>query len=53
MTTTELYDLTTDPGKENNMGNQHPEMVKELLDLMAKARTPFEIFTFDSPTLIK
>ena len=52
-TTTELYDLNTDPGENNNIAAQHPEVVKEMLELMAKARTPSDIFTFDSPTVIK
>lgn len=51
--TTELYDLNTDPGEENNVAAQHPEVVKELTGLLVKARTPSEVFTFDSPTVIK
>ncbi len=52
-TTTELYDLNTDIGEDKNVANQHPEVVKELLELMAKARTPSDVFTFSSPTIIK
>ena len=52
-TTTELYDLSTDLGETNNVAAQHPEVVKELLELLANARTPSDIFTFDSPTVIK
>ncbi len=52
-TTTVLYDLNTDPGETNNVAAQHPEVVKELLELMANARTPSGIFTFDSSTIIK
>lgn len=52
-TTTELYDLNTDLGETNNVAAQHPEVVKEMLELMSKARTPSGIFTFDSPTVIK
>jgi arylsulfatase A len=52
-TTTELYDLNTDLGEETNVASQHPEVVKELLELMAHARTPSDVFTFDSPTIIK
>jgi arylsulfatase A len=51
--TTELYDLNSDPGETSNVANQHPEVVKEMLDLMSKARTPSDIFTFDSPTVIR
>lgn len=50
---TELYNLNTDPREENNVAGQHPEVVKELLDLMANSRTPSDIFTFSSPTIIK
>lgn len=52
-TTTELYDLNADLGETNNVAAQHPEVVKELSELMANARTPSGIFTFDSPTVIK
>lgn len=52
-TSTELYDLNTDLGEENNVARQHPEVVKDLLDLMAGARTSSEVFTFQSPTIIK
>ncbi len=51
--TTELYDLNTDLGEETNVADQHPEIVKELLDLMKQARTPSEVFTFQSETIIK
>ncbi len=50
--TTELYDLNTDLGEENNVAARYPEIVSELLELMAKARTPSEIFTFKSETII-
>lgn len=52
-TSTELYDLNADLGEENNVADQHPEVVKELLHLMAGARTTSEVFTFQSPTIIK
>jgi hypothetical protein len=52
-TTTELYDLSKDIGEENNVANEHPEMVDELLQLMKSARTESEVFTFGSPTIIK
>jgi arylsulfatase A-like enzyme len=50
---TELYDLNTDLGENKNVAAQHPEVVKELLELMANARTPSGVFTFDSPSVIK
>ena len=52
-TTVELYNIASDPGEQNNVAAQHPEVVKELSELMAGARTPSEVFTFQSPTLLK
>ncbi|MBV5312739.1 MAG: arylsulfatase [Prolixibacteraceae bacterium] len=52
-TTVELYNIASDPDEQNNVAAQHPEVVKELSELMAGARTPSEVFTFQSPTLIK
>jgi arylsulfatase A-like enzyme len=47
-TTSELYDLSTDIGEENNVANEHPELVKELMDLMMNARIESEDFPFDT-----
>ncbi|WP_297085847.1 arylsulfatase [uncultured Draconibacterium sp.] len=47
ITTTELYDISTDIGEENNQAEQQPELVKELLKLMKDARTKSEVFTFE------
>ncbi len=52
-TTTELYDLSKDIGEENNVAAENPEVVKELLELMNGARTESEVFSFQSPTIIK
>jgi arylsulfatase A-like enzyme len=52
-TTLELYNIANDPGEQNNIAAQHPDVVKELSALMEGARTPSAIFTFQSPTLIK
>jgi arylsulfatase A-like enzyme len=52
-TTTELYDISADPGEENNLAASNPELVKELNELMNSARTESDIFTFKSPTIIK
>ncbi|PIF05916.1 MAG: arylsulfatase [Draconibacterium sp.] len=46
-TTTELYDLSVDVGEENNVMADNPEVVKELLSLMKKARTESPIFPFE------
>jgi len=42
--TVELYDLSTDPGEENNIAKQYPAVVKELDDLMQSGRTDSDIF---------
>ena len=52
-TTVELYNIASDPGEQNNVAQANPEVVKELSELMAGARTPSEVFTFQSPTIIK
>lgn len=45
-TTIELYNLSNDIGEENNVAAKHPEIVKELMDLMNSARTESEVFKF-------
>jgi arylsulfatase A-like enzyme len=45
-TTNELYDLINDPGEQHNLAGEYPAIVKELLEQMAVARTPSEVFTF-------
>lgn len=52
-TTTELYNLSTDLGEENNVADKHPEIVKELSEIMKNARTESEVFTFDSKTYLE
>lgn len=44
--TTELYDLNSDTGEQNNVARQHPELVKELMTLMNRAAIPSMIFPF-------
>lgn len=46
-TTTELYNLVKDPGEENNVTEENPEITRKLLNLMGSARTHSEIFTFE------
>jgi arylsulfatase A-like enzyme len=48
ITATELYNLSTDLGEENNVAEEHPEIVEELSEIMKNARTESEIFTFDA-----
>ena len=38
----ELYDLTTDPGEEENVADQHPDIVRQIAEIMKTARTPSE-----------
>jgi len=45
-TTTELYNLGNDPGEENNVAADYPDVVKEMEALMESASTPSEIFPF-------
>jgi len=45
-TTTELYNLVNDPGEENNVAEENPEITANMLKLMESARTDSEVFTF-------
>jgi len=47
-TTTELYNLLTDIGEENNVAAENPEKVNELLELMNSARIDNADFPFQS-----
>jgi arylsulfatase A-like enzyme len=44
--TTELYDLSLDPGETDNVAEKHPGVVEELLKIMEEARTPSPVFSF-------
>ena len=48
-TTAELYNLATDPGEENNVAAENPEIVNQLMELINSARTDSEVFPFQSP----
>jgi arylsulfatase A-like enzyme len=52
-TTLELYNITNDPGEQNDVAGQHPAVVKELSALMAGARTHSEIFSFQPSINVK
>lgn len=45
--TTELYNLVDDPGEQNNLALQHPDLVGELTRLMLSARTESGVFPFE------
>lgn len=42
----QLYNLTNDPGEEQDVAAEHPEIEQELRRIMEEARTPSEIFSF-------
>jgi arylsulfatase A len=44
--TYELYDLSTDPGEENDVGKLHPEILNEMQKILGRARIPSETFPF-------
>jgi len=46
-TTTELYDLSKDLGETSNIADQHPEIVADLMKIMAQSRVPSEAFKFE------
>lgn len=48
LTTTELYDLSTDIGEENNLAAQYPDLVTEMLEMMNSAHVESEVFPFVS-----
>jgi arylsulfatase A-like enzyme len=47
-TTIELFNLADDISEENNVAEKHPEIVKELSELMKTARTEATDFPFDN-----
>ena len=48
----ELYDLSTDIGEENNIADQHPEMVAEMKAILTSAHTPSPVFAFGQDTYL-
>ncbi|MBP0904149.1 arylsulfatase [Mariniflexile gromovii] len=42
----ELYNLSNDIGEENNVAKQHPDILKEMEQILKEARTPSKIFKF-------
>ncbi|HEC42804.1 MAG TPA: arylsulfatase [Bacteroides sp.] len=46
ITTTELYNISLDPGEVHNLATENPDITDELLELMKSARTESDIFPF-------
>jgi hypothetical protein len=42
----ELYDLAQDLGEQNNIANNHPEIVAEINAIMEKEHVTSEVFRF-------
>lgn len=42
-----LYNLASDPGEENNVADQHPEIVQKIYAIMKNERTPSEVYRFE------
>ncbi len=42
----ELYDLSIDVGEQNNIALDHPEIVKEIAEIMEKEHTYSKVFSF-------
>lgn len=43
----ELYNLSTDVGEENNIADQHPDIVKKIADFMNNAHSYSKTFSFE------
>ena len=48
----ELYDLLNDAEEQNNVAGEHHEIAKEMTEIMKKARTHSDVFTFQSETFL-
>lgn len=42
----ELYDLSSDPQEEHNVADDHPEIIREMENIMKEAHTPNPLFSF-------
>ena len=47
----ELYNLSEDPGEENNIAGEYPEIVNQIEKIMIEAREPSEMFAFPTDTV--
>jgi arylsulfatase A-like enzyme len=50
-TMVELFNLSQDPGEENNLANEYPGRVVEMLSILKEARTESETFPFPNKIL--
>ncbi len=50
---TELYDLSKDPGEENNVASSNPEIVNRMEEIMKQEHVPSETFPFAYETIQK
>ena len=48
----ELYDLSVDIGEENDLADQHPEVVADMKAILDTARTPSPVFAFGQDTYL-
>ena len=47
-----LYDLSTDISEENNLADQHPDILNEMKAILDTVRTPSPVFTFGQDTYL-
>lgn len=47
----ELYDLSTDISEEHDLATQHPDIVKQIAEIMAKEHTPHPYKKWQLPTI--
>lgn len=48
----ELYNLESDISERTNLADIHPEIVSQIENIIGKARTPSEVFTFSQETFL-
>jgi arylsulfatase A-like enzyme len=48
----ELYNLAIDEGEQNNVADEHPDIVAKIKEIMKNARTESDVFKFSAETLV-
>lgn len=48
----ELYNLSEDIGEENNIAEEHPDIIVEMEKIFKEARTPSDVFAFGQDTYL-